>query len=62
MIILDKSGKEEKKIVVNADIIETIEEIPETMIILTTGKKILVKQKKEEIIELVVKYRKSIIN
>lgn len=61
MIILTKLGKEEKKFVLNAELIETIEEIPETLILLINGKKIMVKEKKEEIIKEVVKYKKSII-
>jgi len=61
MIILHKIGNDKKDILVNAELIETIEEIPDTIIKLTTGKKIIVKEKKEEIIKLVVDYKKSIL-
>ncbi|MBZ4682595.1 MAG: flagellar protein FlbD [Fusobacteriaceae bacterium] len=60
MILLTKLGKEKKEIVINADLIETIEENPDTVINLTTGKKLLVNEKKEEIIEKIIQYRKSI--
>lgn len=60
MIVVTKLGKELKEIVVNADMIEYIEEIPETVIKLTTGKKIIIKEKKEEVIDLVVNYKRNI--
>ncbi|BDU50111.1 flagellar FlbD family protein [Haliovirga abyssi] len=61
MIILNTVGKNSKEIVVNAELIEIIEEIPETLITLTTGKKILIKEKKEEVINFVVNYKRSIL-
>ena len=60
MIIVEKAIQN-KKVVINADMIEFIEEIPETVITLTTGKKIIVKEKKEEIIELVVNYKRAVL-
>lgn len=47
-------------ITVNDDLIEIIEETPDTVITLTTGKKILVKETRAELIELVKKYKKEI--
>lgn len=38
-------------IVVNNDLIETIEETPDTVLTLTTGKKILVEETVDEVIE-----------
>lgn len=49
-----------KEMVVNAELIETIEEIPDTMITLTTGKKILTNEKTKEIIKKVVEYKQNI--
>jgi flagellar protein FlbD len=46
-------------IVLNADLIEFVEEIPDTIISLTTGKKIMVKESAEEIIDRVVGYKRS---
>lgn len=59
LIIVEKAIQN-KKIVINAEYIEGVEEIPETVIILSNGKKIMVKETKEEIIDLVVKYKRSI--
>ena len=47
-------------ITVNADLIETVEETPATIITLTTGKKIIVKESRQEIKNLVILYRKDI--
>jgi len=49
------------KIVINADLIEEIKETPDTVITLTNGKKILVKDSAEEIVEKVIKYRQKIM-
>ncbi|RAV22713.1 flagellar FlbD family protein [Paenibacillus contaminans] len=45
-----------KPITVNALLIETIDEIPETMLILTTGKKIVVLEKAADVVELITSY------
>lgn len=47
-------------LIVNANLIETIEFIPETKITLTTGKYFLVKESKEEIIDKIIKYNQKI--
>lgn len=47
-------------ITVNADLIETVEETPDTIITLTTGKKIIVKESRQEVKNLVKSYRKDI--
>lgn len=46
--------------VVNAEIIQTVEETPDTVITLTTGTKFVVKESCEEIIERVIEYKKRI--
>ncbi len=46
-------------IVINADLIEFVEEIPDTIVSLTTGKKIMVKENSEEIIDKVTRYKRS---
>lgn len=48
------------KITVNALLIETIEETPDTMITLTTGKKIIVLEKVPDVVSLVQRYIKLI--
>ncbi|SHO49859.1 flagellar FlbD family protein [Anaerocolumna xylanovorans] len=58
MINLTKlSGVE---VTLNCDMIETIEEVPETVITLSNGKKILVKESRQEIINLVKCYKKEL--
>lgn len=49
-------------ITINSDLIETIEETPDTIITLTTGKKILVKESRQELINLVKCYKKEIFS
>lgn len=58
MIFITKLNSQ--KIVINAELIEFIEETPETMITMTTGKKFVVKEKIEEIVGLVKKYKKEL--
>ncbi len=48
------------KFIVNADIIEFVEETPDTVLSLTTGKKILVKESGQEVIDAVISYKRSI--
>lgn len=47
------------ELVVNADLIEFIEATPDTVISLTTGKKLVVLDSVDEIVSKVIKYRKS---
>jgi flagellar protein FlbD len=49
-----------KPIIVNAILIETLEETPDTMITLTTGKKITVLEKGTAVVSLVQTYMKEI--
>lgn len=59
MIELTKlSNKQDEKIVVNADLIEFVERTPDTLISTTTGKKLMVKETVEEVIEKVVEFRR----
>lgn len=49
-----------KKIVVNGELIEMIENTPDTIITMTTGKKLTVKEKIEEVVSAVKSYKKEI--
>ena len=49
----------DSELVVNADLIEFVEAIPDTIISLTTGKKIMVRETIDEIIERVAWLRRS---
>lgn len=44
----------------NAHLIETVEETPDTVIKLTSGRKYLVKDSMEEVVNRVIKYRQKI--
>ena len=46
-------------LVINADLIEFVEAIPDTIISLTTGKKIMVKESIDEIIERVAQFKRK---
>lgn len=48
-----------KAIVLNADWIQSVEETPDTLITLTTGFQLLVKDRAEEIIEKFKEYKRS---
>lgn len=58
MIILSKLNNQE--FVVNSDLIETIEQTPDTVITMTTGNKYVVKETQEEIIKRIIKYKQKI--
>lgn len=58
MILLTKLNN--AQIVVNSDLIECIEETPDTVVTLTNGDKVVVMESMVEIIEKVVKYRRQI--
>ena len=51
-----------QKILVNPDLLEIVEETPDTVITLTTGKKIIVKESRQEIKNLVKSFRKDIFS
>jgi flagellar protein FlbD len=58
MIRVKKINGEE--VVINAELIETVEARPDTTISLSTGNKIIVKDTVSEVIEKVIEYRRSV--
>ena len=58
MIVLTKLNDTE--IVINCDYIEIMQETPDTTITLTTGRKIIVKEAVDDIIDKIIKYKKSL--
>ena len=50
------------KMLVNTSLIETVEETPDTMITLTSGKKLIVKESRQEVKELVRITRKDVFS
>ena len=49
-----------QEMVLNADLIETVEATPDTVISLTTGRRLLVREDTEEIVRRVMVYRRAI--
>lgn len=50
----------DEKFVLNAELIKTVEETPDTVITITTGNKYIVKESVEDVIQKVVTYKKRI--
>ena len=58
MIILTKLN--DQVFTVNSDLIETLEETPDTVIVMTTGNKYVVKETPQEIIDKSVQFKRRI--
>lgn len=48
------------KIIINAELVECVEETPDTVITLTSGKKYVVSESSKEIVDLVINYKRKI--
>lgn len=49
-----------ERFVINSDLIEFIDQKPDTIISMTSGKKVIVTESIDEIIKLIIEYRKSL--
>ncbi len=49
-----------KNIVINCELIETIESLPDTTITMTNGRKFIATQTVDEVIEEIIKYKNKI--
>ena len=58
MIVVKKINGEE--IVVNCDLIETIEFSPHAVMTLTTGDKIIVDETRDDILQKIIEYKRAI--
>lgn len=58
MIQLTKINGEE--FILNSDLIETIEETPDTIITLTNGKKLVAKESSRVVVQMVIDYQRRI--
>jgi flagellar protein FlbD len=54
------TGMNHAKFILNDDHIEKIEEVPETIITLTNGKKYIVLESVEEVMSAIIKYKNKI--
>ena len=50
-----------KPLIVNSDLIKFVEQSPDTVITLITGEKLLVRESAEDVLELIVGFRRSIL-
>ncbi len=48
------------QLVVNADLIREVEATPDTVVTLTTGNKLLVRESVDEVVRAVIQYRRDI--
>ena len=60
--VIDVTRINNTRFVLNCDLIQTVEETPDTVITLTTGTKYVVKESCEEIKKKVLEYKSSIIS
>ncbi len=60
MIKLTRFKTKDHDFVLNAELIETVEETPDTVITLVNGNKVIVEESADDIIRLVIEYRRSI--
>ena len=57
--MIDVTKMNGSKVTVNTDLIETVEEMPDTVITLTTGKKFIIKERRQEVKNLVILYKRE---
>ena len=60
MIKLTRFKTKDHEFVLNAELIETVEETPDTVITLVNGNKVIVEEGMDEIMRLVIEYRRSL--
>lgn len=60
MIKVTRFKAQDADMVLNADLIETIEETPDTVITLTSGKKLIVEESMDEIVRRVMDYKRAL--
>ena len=60
--MIDVTGMNHKKFTLNEDHIEKIEEVPETVITLTNGKKYIVLESIEQIKNSIIEFKNKLFN
>ena len=60
--MIDITRIDGREMTINAELIETVDEVPDTVITLTTGKKIIVKESRQKVKNLVKSYKWDIFN
>ncbi|AYE33423.1 flagellar FlbD family protein [Clostridium septicum] len=59
--MINLTGMNNVELILNADHIEKIESVPETVITLVSGKKYLVLESTDEVVEKVIRYKNKIV-
>ncbi len=54
--------RNDSELIVNSELIELIEATPDTLITLTTGEKLLVRESSEEVVRRATEYRRSVLS
>jgi flagellar protein FlbD len=49
-----------QELIINAELLEAIEQAHDTIITLTTGRKVIVKESREDVVEKVIAYRQMV--
>ena len=57
--MIDVTKMNGSKVTINSDLIETVEENPDTVLTLTTGKKIIIKESRQKVKKLVILYKRE---
>jgi flagellar protein FlbD len=52
---------DDTELIVNSDMIEFVEATPDTILTLTDGKKVIVKEEPQEVIDLIVEFRRRVM-
>lgn len=60
MIKITRLKSKDHEFILNAELIETIEETPDTVITLVNGKKLIVEESTDELVRKVMDYRRAI--
>lgn len=58
--MIDLTRLNDTSFTLNAELIEAVEEVPDTVITLTTGKKIFVKESRQTVKNLVLLYKQEV--
>ena len=56
-----QDGDKQGEFILNAEMIETIEETPDTVITLNNGKKLLVEEPMEDVVRRVMMYKRALL-
>ncbi len=60
--MIDVTKMDGTEVTVNADLIETVEETPDTVLKLTTGRKFIIKESRQEIKNLVKSFKRQVFS